>query len=502
MAKATKTIKQALSYRAVHAACFAATQTLFNQVAAFYVEVIQAHPDVLNLSNKEALSALEHLTHVTKEHPHSLMPLSALAQNVPAMFRRAAINAALGSARSFSTHLARWRKHKEQAEAKGKKCTLRPPVPPRRWNKSTILYAGMWKEHTGTTVLLKLWTGQSWSWIKVRICGRQPADGWETKSPQLVLHHNHWWLHFPIERVMRHPKKVETQVTCVPDVKICAVDLNITEHLAVCTIQTVKGTVIATRFIGGGKQLHGLRKRLSGRIARNRRKTGIIAEGEQDNAALWAKIRAIDEDTAHQVSHRIIQFAQAHGASILVFEHLAHFKPQKGKYSKRGNEKRSYWLKGRIFKYARYQAWNAQIVTCRVNPKNSSRECARCQRPVARYNAGQPAEEYTPGASLVWCSGCQMRGNADRNASMVIGQRLLVRYQTLSQEKPHTPLHTERSAKAGGVSGSQVAKRRRRPSTNQARHGAGNAQGTAQDTPAGMAAEVSGIPHPLRLFNE
>src|SRR5207245_4270770 len=118
-------------------------------------------------------------------------------------------------------------------------------------------------------VLLKLWTGQSWSWIKVRICGRQPPDGWETKSPQLVLHHNHWWLHFPIERVMRHPKKVETQVTCVPDVKICAVDLNITEHLAVCTIQTVKSTVVATRFIGGVKNLHRHIKRRLDRIAPN-----------------------------------------------------------------------------------------------------------------------------------------------------------------------------------------------------------------------------------------
>src|SRR5260370_11382535 len=196
-------------------------------------------------------------------------------------------------------------------------------------------------------------------------------------------------------------------------------------------MQTGKGTVIATRFIGGGKQVHGLRKRRLGRIARNRRKTGIIAAGEQDNAAWWAKIRAIDEETAHQVSHRIIQFAHAHGASILVFEHLAHFKPQKGKYSKRGNEKRSYWLKGRIFKYASYQARNENTVTCRVNPKNTSRDCARCHRTVSRYNAGQPAEGYTPGASLVWCSDCQMRGNPDRNASMMIGQRLLVRYQTI-----------------------------------------------------------------------
>ena len=62
--------------------------------------------------------------------------LSAEVQeNIPAMFRRAAINAALGSARSFYSHLARWQKSKEKAEAKGKKCKDRPPVPPRSWNK-------------------------------------------------------------------------------------------------------------------------------------------------------------------------------------------------------------------------------------------------------------------------------------------------------------------------------------------------------------------------------
>jgi putative transposase len=62
------------------------------------------------------------------------------------MFRRAAINAALGPARSFFSNRARWRKRKEKAEAKGKKFAERPPVPPRTWNKSATLYAGMWKE--------------------------------------------------------------------------------------------------------------------------------------------------------------------------------------------------------------------------------------------------------------------------------------------------------------------------------------------------------------------
>jgi hypothetical protein len=155
MAKATKTIKQPLGYKSAQSCSVATTKTLFNQVAAFYFEVIVAHPGILELSSEEALTALETLTHTTKDHPHPVVPWAcAIPADIAAMFRRAAI-------------------------------------------------------------------------------------------------------------------KVQTQL-----------------H-----------TNAATRFIKGGKHLHGLRKRQLGRIARNRSKTGIIAIGEQDNAVLWAKIRALDVDS-------------------------------------------------------------------------------------------------------------------------------------------------------------------------------------------------------------
>src|SRR5438046_7949663 len=111
-AKATKTIKQALSYKPQHAALFERTQQLYNVIVAFYFDVIAAHPGILELSSMEALGALEKLTHATKEHPNPIMPLSSVAPNVPAMLRRAAINAALGSAKSFYTSLSKWRKRK------------------------------------------------------------------------------------------------------------------------------------------------------------------------------------------------------------------------------------------------------------------------------------------------------------------------------------------------------------------------------------------------------
>jgi len=105
MAKATTTIRQRLTYQAEYAVYFAANQSLFNRVVAFYFEVIAAHEGVLDLPTKEALTALEKLTHATKKNPSPVLPLTEIAEAIPAFFRRAAINAAIGSARSFSSSL-------------------------------------------------------------------------------------------------------------------------------------------------------------------------------------------------------------------------------------------------------------------------------------------------------------------------------------------------------------------------------------------------------------
>src|SRR5262249_47596044 len=161
------------------------------------------------------------------------------------------------------------------------------------------------------------------------------------------------------------------QVTTNKETKICAVDLNLDKHLAVCTIQTVEGTILSTKFISGGRRIHGFRKHLLGRIARNRSQTGVISTFQQDNASLCRHIRHADENLSHLVSARIVQFAKDQGASILVFEHLGKLRPEKGKYSRRGNSKRAFWMKGRIFQYAKYKAYNEGIITSRVNPRNT-----------------------------------------------------------------------------------------------------------------------------------
>ncbi len=241
MAKATTTIKQVLNYGPEQSAWFAENAILFNRVAAFYFDVIQAHVKILDLGNKEALTALEKLTHTTQSHPTPVMPLQEVAKDIPAMFRRAAINAALGSARSFFSHLAKWQKAKAKAEAKGKKFHERPPVPPRTWNKSASLYAGMWKQRTDSSIVLKVWTGACWSWVKVRITGRDLPDGVEMGSPQLIRRDNQWYLHTPIEKPFKSSGKIEKQVTTKKTTRICAVDLNINENIAVYVMRNRSG---------------------------------------------------------------------------------------------------------------------------------------------------------------------------------------------------------------------------------------------------------------------
>ena len=91
-------------------------------------------------------------------------------------------------------------------------------------------------------------------------------------------------------------------------------------------------------------------------------------------------------------------------------------------------------------------------------------------------------ESYTEGTPLVLCPVCSMRGNADRNASLRIGHRLLARYQRSVQEKPLAPLAIEREEKSSGVGHSQDAKSKDRPSTDHARHGEVNGPGPRPGT--------------------
>ncbi len=419
MAIITKTINKKIEYRKPE--YFVATKMLFNQVAKFYFDVIQEHQYILELKQKSALTELEKLTLQTKYNPTPKIPLPF--HYVPAMFRRAAINSAIGSAKSFFTTLRKYKEKKTAAEAKGKKFKQRPPVPPRVWNKNTIFYAEMIKDMDENTVMLKLYTGNSWVWMKFKHSGRKFPQGWRICSPKAVIYKDRLELHFPAQKNVKLTR-IATQLKKNPNLKVCAVDLNLDSNHAVCAILSSDGTQGKIKYIHGNKSLHHRRKRLLGKIAIKRAQYNGTLE-EDDNKALWQKIRDIEDYEAHRVSRRIVEFALENGAAIIVFENLKNLKPAKGKYSKRSNTKRAYWLKGKIQNFTRYKALEHSILVSIVNPRNTSKLCFYCDENVSRYK--DIPIGYTIGTPLYSCPNGH-QGNADVNASWNIGKKFFLKY--------------------------------------------------------------------------
>jgi IS605 OrfB family transposase len=429
---ATKTIIEQLESKRVEAAI--ATKKLYNEAIKFYFELLQGHQSLLELSTKKLLTELEKLTVETLAN---CRPAFALPWNLPAMFRRAAINSAIGQARSFDSNLERWHKKKEKAIKRGKKYVERPPQPPKEFHQHPVYYQGMYRIVNEKEVFLKLYTGQAWIWVKYRMSGRSFPASWEQASPKLVVKGKKLFLHISFEKkIVVETIKQQVNKDSQSELVICSVDLNINNNLAVCRIIKADGTLLASRFIGGGKASSGRRKRALGKVAKNRRKTGKLRENEQDNKQKWKYIKDLDNYEAHRVSRRIVEFAFNYGAKIIVFEHLGNFKPQKGKYSRRGNEKRSFWLRGKIYHFTHYKAYELGILTSRVSPRNTSRHCAYCSKEVARHNFNEEPKEYRAGAPMFTCPNGH-RGNADLNAANNIGLRLFARFnKTISLKKP------------------------------------------------------------------
>lgn len=117
----------------------------------------------------------------------------------------------------------------------------------------------------------------------------------------------------------------------------------------------------------------------------------------------------------------------------MAFEHLLNLKPEAGKYSRRSNQKRAYWLKSKVFNQVKDIAYRDYgILTTRVNPRNTSR-LDPWGNPLWRGNSFPTALldylEYQPGANLVAnTSGYQ--AHSGLNAARNIGLKAIGRHRT------------------------------------------------------------------------
>lgn len=395
------------------------TKTAFNDLVSFYFAVITTHPEGINCAD-EHYKLYEGLT-VSKDAAYPI-PF-----DTPQVFRRAAIKKAIGAYKSWHTNYEKWlaRPHREKKH--------RPPVQPRSFNFNPVFYAGMWKEDIGDSIMLKIRKENAWMWVRFQYQGYDFGADWVKASPTVTLKGKKVYLDFTVEKYIPATGGLKTVIQS-PDLRICSVDLDLDGSIATCSIlETDDNGVVneISRMTVKGHTAHvSRRKRVLGLIATKMSQTGRVDKGFASTR--FAKIQERERNEGLRISNEIIEFACRHNCKVIVFEHLGNLRPKRGKYSKRSNQKRAYWLKDKVVQNTRRIAYQRYaILTARVNPKDTSRLCAVDGTQVWRGN------HYLP-TLLEFCDGyrhggkCYVtvtgyRGNSGLNAARNIGLKFLAR---------------------------------------------------------------------------
>ncbi|MBR8834280.1 MAG: transposase [Stigonema ocellatum SAG 48.90 = DSM 106950] len=395
------------------------TKAAFNDLVSFYFAVVCTHPEG-TCKTDEYYKVYEGLT----VGENAQYPISF---DAPQLFRRAAIKKAIGAYKSWKTNFDKW----ESRSPKHRK--HRPPVQPRSFNFNPVFYAGMWKKDTGSSIMLKIRRDNAWIWVKFQYQGYDFGDGWSKASPTVTLKGGKAYLDFSVEKYVSATGGLKTVIDS-PDLRICSIDLDLDGNIATCSILESDDNGVVheiSRMTVTGHAAHvSRRKRDLGRIARRMSQTGKVDKGFASTR--FAKISRLERSEGFRISNEIIEFAHRHGCKVIVFEHLGNLRPLRGKYSRRSNQKRAYWLKDKIVDNVRRIAYQRYaILTARVNPKNTSRLCAVNGVEVWRGNHYLPTllefcEPYQYGGKC-FSTVLGQRGNSGLNAARNIGLKFLAR---------------------------------------------------------------------------
>lgn len=403
---------------------FEETQALFNKVVHYFFMLINTDPQGAELSSsKEQWRYYEMLVKGnTKQYP-----LPSEFKGFPAVLMRAAIRKALGAYFSWQSNYHKWihrpKRHKHH----------RPPVQPRSFNFSLQYDKGMWKDDTGSEVVLKVLINDQWYWIKFHYNGATFGSQWVKGSPSIVCKRGMMFITFPHEKYI--PATGGLKTICQQDkLRFAAVDIDLDIHAAIVSILELEDNSVrevARHFIKNPKGIN-LRKRDLGRIAQTMQKTGII----HSNFCFkqWEHLRLREKDMGYKVARQITNLAFGYECKFIAFEHLGNLRPSKGKYSRRSNQKRSYWLKSKIFNNTKNFAYQDYgILTTRVNPRHTSRldpwgnQVHRSD--IIPLSVVKGKEVYNPGATWVK-SASGYTAHSGVNAARNIGMKAIARHRT------------------------------------------------------------------------
>ncbi|MCY0898462.1 MAG: transposase [Firmicutes bacterium] len=194
-----------------------------------------------------------------------------------------------------------------------------------------------------------------------------------------------------------------------PELPIATVDLGM-NNLAVAVAFTgakVKGILFLS-----GRQHEQRRFRPLKAIAVRQHKTGErLKRGA--NHTIWKHLKNREDAVARQVAGQIVDFAQANGSPVIVFEVLSRMKnPKRPGWMTRQNLRRSDWLRGKIMHWVRYMALHEEgMLTVTRDAQFTSQARPRCGHLGARFH--EAPHHRRRGQDVFPCYACGWTGHAD-----------------------------------------------------------------------------------------
>ncbi len=359
------------------------TQDLFNRTVMFYVSKMSADTQgFMSTKSQELYSIYEKLIFDDDR-------LKALS--LPQDLRRAAIKKAAGVVKSWHSNFQRWEKRIQvsksaktlQKRKRLKKKVGKPPLLPKSTNFPIQVYSAMFKDDTGESLLVKLWTGSSWQFEKIHYTCRELPHGYVKGTFSLIYSEYSLKLVWVIQKNTPSKGKLVDHIKAFGTLRTLALDLNLDDPIILGKVLSgCEGTGVvvelATLRIKGNNRLNHLRKRHLGLIAKAKGQTNTHTEiGSIVDKSIcrnrWQQIKNLEKEIVEQISHQITEFANKYDCQIIVFENLKSLNPSHKKYSHRSNIKRSNWVAKKIQKRTEIKALNRySIYTTRVNPKYTS----------------------------------------------------------------------------------------------------------------------------------
>lgn len=379
------------------------TKDIYNQVVLFYYNLLLEKIEFLNLSNQYCLRELEKLTIISRD---GKIPENYLDMDLPTYFRRAAINQAIGAARSYIFLLDSYEKE-ENPKGKG-------PSKTTKFNCFPVFYKGMYKELEKDSVMLKLWNGYKWEWFRTKFKGRAFDEKLESMSPTLVINSQYVMMHLPVKEIIEDVRPVKERMQD-EDLQVCGISFSNTDNFAICTILDRNGEFVKSKFISGGNYYRSQTDEILNQIKNHRQKSSkSLTNG--DHKKYWEKLNRISQYTAHKVSKEIIDFCLENNVKVISIAKLEDdvptFQHRVGKYSPIA-------LKRRIVNNLAYKSFKSGILITTVRQNYTASRCYKCRGKVKKNE-----NEFS-------CENGH-KGNYYFNTAMNIGKMCLKKFGRIS----------------------------------------------------------------------